>query len=315
MRNIKIIMTTIILLIFITGCSQKPNNNNASNDSTIEVYTTIYPLRDFSKKIGGKYVDVKTILSSNVDAHSFEPTSKDIVKIAESNVFIYMGTGIEGFTDAVKEAVVEEEVELVNASESIELIRAVEEQTDENEHEEEEEEQGNFDPHVWLDPMKSIKLAENIKEAFIEQQPEKKEYFENNYLKLKEDLENLDAEFKSMIEKASNKTFLVSHSAYGYWANAYNLNQIGISGISPTQEPSQRTLKEIIDLSRERELSYILFEPNVSNKVADVVRKEIGAEILTVHNLEALTDQDIENNEDYFSLMRKNISALQKVLE
>ncbi|PMC36345.1 adhesin [Bacillus sp. UMB0899] len=313
MRNIKFLMTTIILFIFITGCSQIPTNKNTSNNSTIEVYTTIYPLQDFSKKIGGKYVDVKSILPSNVDAHSFEPTSKDIVKIAESKVFIYMGTGIEGFTDAVKEAVVEEEVELVNASENIELIRSVEEQTNENEHE--EEEQGNFDPHVWLDPLKSIKLAENIKETFIEQRPENKEYFENNYLKLKEDLENLDAEFKNMIENSSNKTFLVSHSAYGYWANAYNLNQIGISGISPTQEPSQKTLKEIIDLSRERELSYILFEPNVSNKVADVVRKEIGAEILTVHNLEALTDQDIENNEDYFSLMRKNISALQKVLE
>ncbi|MFC0274904.1 metal ABC transporter substrate-binding protein [Metabacillus herbersteinensis] len=320
MKKVNIIFVILIFIFLFAGCNKsltQPEKDITDNEATIEVYATIYPLQDFSEKIGGEFVEVKTIIPPGADAHLFEPTSKDMVKIAESDLFIYMGTGIEGFTNSVTDTLKNDEVDIVKASEGIELIEAVEEldeQNDDKEDHGEEEEQGDFDPHVWLDPIKSIKLAENIKNAFIKLYPAEKEYFEKNYLDVKKDLEDLDFAFKEMVQQSSNKTFVVSHSAYGYWASAYNLKQIGISGLSPTEEPSQKSLKELIDFSKENSISYILFEPNVSNNVAEVVRKEIGAEALTVHNLEALTDEDIKNNEDYFSIMRKNIDTLQEAL-
>ncbi|PGT79601.1 metal ABC transporter substrate-binding protein [Bacillus sp. AFS040349] len=314
MKTKLIIFAVFISLFLLTGCNQSsPSPKNNDKGIPLNVYTTIYPLQDFSEKIGGEFVEVKTIIPPGAEAHSFEPTSKDMVEIIEGDLFIYMGTGIEGFTDSITDAVKNENVDILKASEGIELIEAVEEQGEEDHGE--EEEHGDFDPHVWLDPIKSIQLAENIKNSFVMLYPEEKDYFEKNYLELKKDLEGLDLDFKEMVQQSSNKTFVVSHSAYGYWASAYNLKQIGISGLSPTQEPSQKALKEIIDFSKENNISYILFEPNVSNKVADVVRKEIGAEVLTVHNLEALTDEDIKNNDDYFSIMRENISTLQKSLK
>lgn len=118
-----------------------------------------------------------------------------------------------------------------------------------------------------------------------------------------------------MSNTASQKEFIVSHSAYGYWEDAYGLKQIGISGLSPTDEPSSQKIKEIIEIAKAKHISYIFFEPNLSNKVANVVKKEVGAETLTLHNLETLTEAEMKNKEDYFTLMEKNISPLQKALQ
>ena len=117
-----------------------------------------------------------------------------------------------------------------------------------------------------------------------------------------------------MVANAKNKTFLVSHSAYGYWEDAYGLKQIAISGLSPTDEPSQGEIIEIIDLVKEQKLAYIYFEPNLSNNVAKAVQTETGSQTLILNNLESITDENINNNEDYLTIMRKNIEALSQGL-
>lgn len=90
--------------------------------------------------------------------------------------------------------------------------------------------------------------------------------------------------------------------------------QIPISGLSPTQEPSQKELEQIITESKEHGIHYVIFEQNVSPKVAKIIQNEIGAESLTLHNLESLTEENIQKKEDYFSLMRKNMAAIKTAL-
>ncbi|PNB67724.1 hypothetical protein C1X30_35460, partial [Pseudomonas sp. FW305-BF6] len=72
----------------LSGCDQK-NTANDEHKNHLTIYTTIFPLMDFAKKIGGKYVDVTSIYPAGVDTHDFEPTSKQIVKIANADLFIY----------------------------------------------------------------------------------------------------------------------------------------------------------------------------------------------------------------------------------
>lgn len=308
-------------ILALGGCSQatQEDKNIQTADEKIKIYTTIFPLQDFSRKIGGKYVEVENIVPAGSDAHSFEPTTKTMVQIAEGDAFIYLGTGIEGFTDAVISAVENEDTAIVKASEGIHLIGAPESSEDEDEHKEENEEEhagedSDVDPHVWLDPGRSVQLAENIKNALIKIDPSQQDYFEKNYQTLKDNLETVDSKFESMAKESQNKTFIVAHSAYGYWEDAYGLKQIGISGLSPSAEPSQKQLEEIVKTAKNAELKYILFEQNVENRVAEVIKRELGAETLTLHNLESLTEEDIQNNEDYISLMNKNIETLKQAL-
>lgn len=309
-KYIVVIISILFVFLVLTGCSQSLSRNESGiGKEKLNIYTTIFPLQDFSEKIGGKYVQVENIVPTGSDAHSFEPSTKTMVKISEGDAFVYLGTGIEGFTDAVIEAVKNEQTKIVKASEGVALIDSngiiVKEKTV----------KGDVDPHIWLDPNRAIQLAENIKNVFIEIKPEQEEYFEENFKKLKEELEILDLSFKKMVRESSNKNYIVAHSAFGYWEDAYGLEQIGISGLSPSNEPSQKQLEEIIKAAKKQEIKYILFEQNVENKVAEVLKKEIGAETLTLHNLEALNEEDIKKNEDYISIMEKNIETLRKALD
>lgn len=113
-------------------------------------------------------------------------------------------------------------------------------------------------------PPKSIQLTENIKDPLSKIKPEPKQYFQENYNQVKRELEEVDTSFREMVNKSPKKTFIVAHSAYRYWETAYGIQQIGISGLSPTDEPSQKELKEVIELAKKMDIRYILFEQNVN---------------------------------------------------
>jgi zinc transport system substrate-binding protein len=332
--KISTLMSTSVLTLslLLTGCGSKEVVKTGENKekNSLTVYTTIYPLEDFTKKIGGSYVEVKSIYPPNVDAHSFEPSTKDMIALANSDLFIYTGVGIEGFAEKATEALEKEDVQVLKAADGIDLIESTDDNhhddeeghSDENEgehtesenHEGEEHNHGDVDPHVWLDPVLSIALANNIKNSLSKLIPEHAAEFETNFKQLKSELEKLDQEFKTTIESSKTKNLLVSHDAYGYLERRYGIETIAISGLSPTQEPTQKELQAIIEESTEHNIHYVIFEQNVSTKVAKIIQEEIGAKALTLHNLEAITEENIIRNDDYFSIMRKNLETIKTVL-
>ncbi|MDX8361915.1 metal ABC transporter solute-binding protein, Zn/Mn family [Cytobacillus sp. IB215316] len=354
--------------LILAGCGNSETvKTGISENEKITIYTTIYPLEDFAKKIGEDYVDVKSIYPPNVDAHSFEPSAKDMVALAKSDLFIYSGVGIDAFAENAIKSLKNESVTILEAGEGIELLESSqneehlheevdadaeehgheEQNTDAEEHGHEEqdadaeehghEEQntnaeehghedesievdeddhnhGDYDPHIWLDPLRAIELAENIKNKLSELKPEHASIFESNYIQLKENLEKLDEEFKSTIESSKTDIILVSHAAYGYWEARYGIEQIAITGLSPTQEPSLKQLQNIIEESKEHDLHYVIFEQSVTPKVVKTIQKELGAESLTLHNLESLTEENIKQGDDYFSIMRMNLHTIKTAL-
>ncbi len=352
-HTIKLTILLLIISMFLYGCGnevatttkeQEDTTKSETSDVTpLTIYTTIFPLYDFVMKIGGEHVKVENVYPPNVDAHSYEPTAKTMTNIASSDALIYSGAGIEGFVDAASEVFEKEKVKLVKAVDGIELLahgehadehghddhghdehghddHSHDDHADEHKDEHASEEghddhnHGDTDPHVWLDPMYAIKMAENIKNALVELKPEAKDEFEQNFLTVKAELEKLDTEFSSVINEASQKKILVAHAAYGYWEARYGIEQIAVSGLSPTQEPSQKQLTKIIETAKANNLNYIIFEQNVTSKISEVVKNEIGADVLYLNNLESISEDDIKNNEDYFSLMRRNIETLKTAL-
>jgi zinc transport system substrate-binding protein len=323
-RILFILLGALALILFLSACSKTEKTESSEDTKQLTVFTTIYPLEFFTERIGGDLVKTENIVPPGSDAHSVEINSKTMIKVAESDAFIHTGTGVEGFADSVADSLEKEDVVIVSASENIDFTSSNVEAPDQHGEEEgadehseeghEEHGESDIDPHVWLDPKRSISIAENIKNALVQLQPENKEAFEDNFITLKNDLEKLDSEFNNMVSQSKTKTFIVSHSAYGYWEDAYGLKQIGISGLSPTDEPSQKQLTEVIDLVKENNLQYIFFEPNLKNKVAEAVQNETGTKALTLNNLESITGENIKNNEDYFVIMRKNIDALKQAL-
>lgn len=343
MKMKHLISTSILMFsLMLSGCGKTETaseNTDKYEKDTLTVYTTIYPLEDFTKKIGGEFVEVQSIYPPNVDAHSYEPTTKEMINLADSDLFIYTGVGIEGFADNAAETLQKEDVQILKAGEGIEPIPSSDEHhhegeeghsegehhedeeghseggADSHEHEEEEHHHGDLDPHVWLDPILAIDLANNIKTSLSEIMPEHKAEFETNFNNLKSELEQLDQEFKTTIDASRTKYLLVAHAAYGYWEKRYGIEQIAIAGLSPTQEPSQKELQAIIEESSEHNIHYVIFEQNLSPKVAKIIQDEIGAKSLTLHNLEAVTEENIKQKDDYFTIMRKNLETIKTALK
>ncbi|MFG6117096.1 metal ABC transporter solute-binding protein, Zn/Mn family [Halobacillus sp. MO56] len=334
--NKYLLFILILTAVSLAACGNQAEDGRSSSkkeNQTITIYTTVYPLMDFAEKIGGEHVEADTILPPGADSHTFEPDTKQMIEVAEADGFLYSSKEFESYAGKISDAVEAEEVKILEAAEGINLDSHVHQQ-DENAHEDEKKhsedehedegeehdgvdghEHGDHDPHIWLDPVRSIELAENIKDFLIDLKPEEKETFEANFENLKKELQALDTAFHDELKAQPNNKIIVSHAAYGYWEQAYGLEQIAVSGLSPTEEPSQKQLEQIIETAEKNNLKYVLFEQNVTPKIAEVVQKEINGEALRLHNLSVLTEEDIENGEDYFSLMNQNLEVLKKALQ
>ncbi|MDX8366616.1 metal ABC transporter solute-binding protein, Zn/Mn family [Cytobacillus sp. IB215665] len=325
----RVYVIAIMIMLVLVGCSNQNSNTvttSPTNDETLQIYTTLYPLEDFTKKIGQEHVEVVSVIPAGADAHTFEPTPKKMIEIANANLFIYSSNQLENYVDSMKDALEKENVKFVATADKLmneeqnhseeEENHSEEEKPEENEHEDSDHDQHDDDlnPHVWLDPTFAIELAEEIKDALAALKPEAKDDFENNFLLLKEKLTKLDHQLQTTIEQAERREILVSHAAYSYWESRYGINQIAVAGISSTNEPSQKQLAEIIETANEHQIKYILLEQNVKPKVTDVIKNELNATPLQIHNLSVLTDNDITNGEDYFSLMEKNLETLKIAL-
>ncbi|GEN36498.1 metal ABC transporter substrate-binding protein [Aneurinibacillus danicus] len=324
---------SLMLSIFLTGCGQEGVEAGKGEDGKVEVYTTLFPLYDFVRAIGGDHVKVNSLLPPGAEAHDYEPSAKDIGKVNEARLFVYNGAGYEAWIDNMTKNLDSQKTKVVDASQGLQLVEPDEhahegEQVHEGEHSHEEEaanmeehghedehDHGKYDPHVWLNPVLAKQQAANIKTALTEVDPAHKADYEANYNKLAQQLDALDKEYKDAVAKAKKKEFIVSHKAFTYLAGHYGLEQLSVSGLSPSQEPTQQQLKQLIETAKAHNIKYVAFEGLVENKVAKTVQRETGAEAVTLYTLENVTKEQFDAGKTYTDIMKDNLTTLKKVLE
>ncbi|WP_397539715.1 metal ABC transporter solute-binding protein, Zn/Mn family [Rummeliibacillus pycnus] len=323
MKKIFSIFLVALLAVFTSACgANKEAGSTKDKNNKLKIYTTVYPLEYFAERIGGNHVEVSSIYPPGSNEHTFEPTQRDMMNLADADYFFYIGLGLEGFVENAKKSLQSDNVKFVETAANVSKDKlAVSTGHDDDEDHthatagQHSQENNHVDPHVWMSPIISQDLALSIKNALVKAQPQNKAEFEKNYQSLVKDLKDLDGDFKAMADKVPNKTFFVSHAAFGYIAGTYGLNQISVAGLNSQDEPSQKELTKIVDQAKKDHIHYILFEQNVTSNLAKVIQNDVGAQPLTLHNLSVLTNDDIKNKEDYFTLMHRDIKTLEKALE
>ncbi|MBC2178461.1 zinc ABC transporter solute-binding protein [Listeria booriae] len=315
MKKLAFLLSTLLVAaVFLAGCGDNSDAQKKDNDK-LTVYTTVYPLQYLASQIGGTYVDAHSVYPAGSDAHSFDPTQKDMMNIADSDLFFYIGLGMEGFVDKAKQSLKNENVKFVVTTDNLHLPTMSHEEED-HEHEEDEDghDHGDINPHVWLDPNYMITMAATVRDNLSKELPAQKETFNKNYEKVVSQLKTLNTDYKTMANTAKHKDFVTAHAAYGYWEKEYGLKQIPIAGISTSDEPSQKKLTTIVNTIKSEKIPYILLEQNTNSKIADVIQKETDTKTLKLHNLETLTQKDIDAKRDYMSIMKDNLAALKTAL-
>ncbi len=278
------------------------NKTGQTIGNKLQITASFYPLYYFASQIGGDKVSVANITPSGAEPHDYEPTTQDIAKIQNSKLLILNGS-VEAWGDKIRDNLQGEKTKVVVAGQDL-LTQQIE-----------EEGKMGIDPHVWLSPQLAKKETEKIANVLEELDPENASYYHDNESKLETRLDQLDQTYKQGLTSCNQKDIITSHAAFGYLAKAYRLNQVPIAGISPDEEPSSQQLAEVADFAKQHNVKYIFFESLVSPKLSETIANEIGAKTLVLVPLEGISDGDMRNGKDYFTVMQQNLTNLQTALE
>lgn len=323
-------------VLLLAGCG-KNGGGGEIVEGKLNVVTSFYPVYEFSVAIGGEDANVINLLPTGVEPHDWTPRSQDMLNTSKADLFLYNGAGLEGWVpNFLKGLNQDAKVKPVELSQGIELIYAegddghnhghaeagengAEEKTHADEahadeaHSEEAHEDGHdhhIDPHTWVSPKSAKIMAENIKNSFVEADPDHKEGYEARFAELRQKLDDLDAKFTEELAKTSKKEIVVSHQAFGYLCRDYGLTQHAIMGLSPEAEPRAQDLVNLSQMVKREGIRYIFFEELVSDKLAKTLASEAGVETLVLNPVEGLTKEQQENGDNFFTLMEKNLQNL-----
>ena len=310
MKKIYLVMISMLIGMSVIGCSKDNKTEIESKEDKIVVYTTVFPVYDFTRNIGKDKIDLNYIVPPGTEPHDYEITPKTMKDIQNANLLIKNGLGIDNFANKIES---ESNLNIVLASDGIDPISYEEEKN--HEHEKDEHSHGQYDPHVWLDVDLAIKECENIKNALVKADEKNKEFYENNYNEYIEKLKELKVTYDKELKDLKNNKMIVSHDAYGYLCKNYGIEQISITGISPNQEPSLSKISEISTYAKNNNMEYVLFDGLVNPKVAQTIANEANIKTEVLYSIDGVTKQDFDNNEDYISLMNKNLETLKLVLK
>ncbi|MDU3456440.1 MAG: metal ABC transporter substrate-binding protein [Peptoniphilus harei] len=315
MKNIKKFIFLLAGIVLLSGCSkggEAKNSSDASNkENKLKVYASVYPIYDFTKKIAGDKLDVEMVMPQGTEPHGWEPDSNAIKNLENADMFIYNGAGLESWTDKVLGSLSNKDLKVVEASEGVDLIKSTHSHDHEDEdHDHEGHHHGPMDPHVWISPKNAKIEMENIKNALVELDKDNADYYESNYQKYAKMLDELDAKYKESLENLPKKEIVVSHEAYGYLCKDYGLTQIGVKGVNAETEPDAKKMAEIISYIKENNITTIFTEELIDPKVSNIIASETGCQVKVLSPIEGLSQEQVDNNEDYFSIMEENLENL-----
>lgn len=307
----------IATLVLMAACGNT-TDKKASSDK-LEVYTTVFPFKSMIEQIGGDHVNVTSIYPNGVDIHSFEPTQKDTMKVAKSDLFIYSGAELDQVAGKIAKATDKKDntVELVKGIDAHDLLSGEEHVHEGEEHAHEEEgheghNHGAFDPHVWLDPQLNKQFAKTIKDELVKKDKKNEKEYTKNYDALVKEIDAMDKEIQGIVKTKKQDTVFISHDSIGYLAKRYGFKQEGVSGMN-NEEPSQSDIINLINNINKAKATVILYEQNIPTKTVDIIKEKTKAEAVPFHNMAVLTDKD-KKDIKYQDLMKENIKSLDKAL-
>lgn len=288
-----------------------PGGPGSADPDRVDVVAAFYPLQYVTERVGGDAVRVAALAQPGVEPHDLELSPRHVGEISDAEVIVYL----KGFQPAVDEAVAQSggdrAFDVATVQPLLDVTAGGHAHDGEGETGDDHESGGGKDPHVWLDPTRLAAIGERLAERLADLDPEHAAGYTERATALRTELEKLDQEYVEGLRDCQRREIVVSHTAFGYLAERYRLEQIGISGLSPEDEPAPQRLAKVTEEARAHDATTIFFETLVSPKVADTIAREVGARTAVLDPIEGLSSGATG---DYLSIMRENLTTLRTAL-
>lgn len=339
----KIIAAATALLVaagMLAGCgaSEKPT---AQGDK-LKIVTTIFPEYDWTREILGdqsERAEVTMLLDNGVDLHSYQPTADDLIKIAECDLFIYVGGESDGWVESALASTSNPDRAVINLidtlGDSVKLEEVVEGmQETEHDHEEDEEhahdadeehtdadeQEAETDEHVWLSLRNAQAVCQKIAEKLGEIDPEHEQAYADNALAYIDKLVALDAKYQAAVDAANKKTLVFGDRfPFRYLTEDYGLNYYAaFVGCSAETEASFETIRFLAEKTDALGLSHVLTIENPNHKIAETVVANTSGknqQVLSMDSMQSVTSKDVAAGATYLSIMEHNLEVLTQALQ
>jgi zinc transport system substrate-binding protein len=269
------IFRSFLLFLFIS--------NNAFADNKLSVFVTVLPQKYFVEQIGGELVKVSVLVQPGKSAETYEPTPRQMTEFSQTKLYFSIGMPFEEVW-LPKLKANNPQMRFVNARENLTL------RTLETLHHHHDHDHGLYDPHIWLNPAFVEIMAKQIQTNLSNLNPENSQQYQINTDKFIQKLKQLDQNIRVLFKDLKNRKFMVFHPAWGYFADAYQLQQIPIE--MEGKEPSSKTLGLLIEKAKQEKISAIFVQQQINRRPAESIAKAVNAQVIAV---DPLAENYIEN--------------------
>jgi len=284
LKKIAIILVIIIISIASISCNNATNTDN----NKIIVAVGIVPEATFVKQVAGDLVDVVTLIPPGNSPANYQPSAMEMGQLSDALIYFTMEMPTESANILPKVNDFNSDIKIVNlrtiVSQKYELVKNKE----------------AINPHLWLSPKRAIVMVQTISDELQKLDPKNKEVFENNANEYIKKLEQLDDNIRKSTRDMKNKSFLIYHGSYAYFAKDYGLNMIAIEieGKKATASEMQR----VIDLAIQNNIKTVFYQEEFDDVQAKTIAAEIKGRVQKVSPL----------SPDYINSLMDFVIALNK---
>ena len=311
LKKTKLLIAFLLIITLLFSCIKKETSGK------ISISSSVYPLYEFAKAVGGDKVEVSMILPPGTDIHSYEPKPMDLIRINSSDIFIYISEYLEPWAKEIINSTGNSKISIIKASEGINITESghshdKDEDTDSDDHNDLSE-----DPHIWLDFEICQKIVDILLTELIKIDPLNSDYYSDSTGIYKEKLIELDKNYTAVIKRCQSKTIITGgHFAFGRLTKRYGLNHISpYRGFTTDAEPSPQVIASMIDMIKRDKIEYIFFEELLRPKVAEAISSETGVKLELLHGAHNISKKEFQDQTSFINIMEENLKKLKKGLK
>ena len=301
MKKCLVLLTVLVIAVSFCGCK----GNDTVETGKISIITTVFPMYDFAQNIAGDKAEVTLILPMGAEAHSYEPTVRDVMKIQQCDLFIRLGEAAEPWTENILEDK-NKNGYVISAMDYADLKKVYHNHQDAYE----------YDQHIWTSLKNSIKTITAISKMLCEIDEKNSEYYKKNASDYIAKIDSLDTKFEKLTENSSKKLIFADRFPFRYFVEDYGLDYFAAyPGCSDESEPSAAAVAQLMATVKSDNTDIIFYTETSDGKLPDTVSKETGAKKMLFHSCHTLTNEDVKEGKNYLSLMEDNYKALEAYLK
>jgi len=267
----KILGISLILLVIFTQTACMNDEQTASTDSQLTVAVSIVPEATFVKAVCGDAVNVITMIPPGASPENYEPTPEAFEQFNQADVYFSIGVPTEenGILPYVGDNT--EVVALEDAVSAVYPERTID---------------GVYDPHIWLSPKRVEVMIDAISEEMATIDPDQSATYKENATTYKTALADLDDQVQTIFaNETTNKNFITTHPAYGYFADDYGLTMYALE--EDGKEATAQHLQELVNLAEEKNIKTVFYQAETSSEQADAFAESIGGTAIELAPLSA----------------------------